>query len=271
MKNREMNLGLTTTFALGLALSLGSLAAAQDKQPVSGITGQAPQGESRIELGLAFAQSLGSSTFSGTQTIRDYAEDGSLRSSYDVGKAPGGGFDIQYNVSSKFGVRLGAQTFSRKSTGTFEASVPHPFFFSRPRAVRGTVADLGFSETGLSLTAVYRGGSGKWKFNLEGGPAYFNVNATLAERITLGEVYPYDTVTFGGITSTKKKVSPIGFAVGLELGRELSSAVSVVAQGRFTQGSGDIDLNGQKLSIKAGGAQARIGLRIILARKRVGS
>jgi hypothetical protein len=89
--------------------------------------------------------------------------------------------------------------------------------------------------------------------------------------VTLGEVYPYDTVTFGGITSTKKKVSPIGFAVGLEVGRELTSSVSVVAQGRFAQGSGDIDLNGQSLNIKAGGAQARIGLRITLARKRVGS
>ncbi len=267
MKNTQVKV----SFALGLALSLGRLAAAQDAQPVSGITGQASQGESRIELGLAFAQSLGSQTFSGTRTIRDYAEDGSLRSSYEVGKSPGGGFDIQYNLSEKLGIRLGAQTFSRKSTGTFEASVPHPFFFARPRTVTGTVESLGFSESAVSLTAVYRGGSGKWKLNLEGGPAYFNVNATLAERVTLGEVYPYDTVTFGGISSTKKKVSPIGFAVGLEIGRELTNAVSVVAQGRFTQGSGDIDLNGQTLNIKAGGAQARIGLRLILARKRVGS
>ncbi len=265
------NLGMKMTIALGLALSLAGLGAAQDKQPISGITGQAPQGESRIEVGLAFAHSLGSSSFSGTQTIRDYAEDGTLRSTYDVSKSPGGAFDIQYNVSPRFGVRLGAQTFSRKSVGTFEASVPHPFFFSRPRTVAGTVSGLGFSESALSLTAVYRGGSGKWKFNLEGGPAYFNVNATVAERITLGEVYPYDTVTFGGITSTKKKVSPIGFAVGLEVGRELSRAVSVVAQGRFSQGSGDIDVNGQSLSVKAGGAQARIGLRFVLARKRLAS
>ncbi|GEM_PF-1999861 len=264
------NLGMKLPSALGLALALSSPAMAQDRQPVSGITGQTPVGPSRIEVGLAFAQTLGSSSFSGTQTIRDYQEDGSLRSSYDVGKAPGGGFDLQYNLSARFGVRLGAQTFSRKSSGTFVASVPHPFFFSRPRTVTGTVEGLGFSESAFSLTAVYRGGSGKWKLNLEGGPAYFNVNATLAERVTLAEVYPYDTVTFGGITPTKKKVSPIGFAVGLEIGRELSRAVSVVAQGRFTQGSGDLDLNGQTINIKAGGAQARIGLRIVLARKRVG-
>ena len=87
--------------------------------------------------------------------------------------------------------------------------MPHPFFFSRPRTVTGTVESLGFSESAVSLTAVYRGGSGKWKLNLEGGPAYFNVNATLAERVTLGEVYPYDTVTFGGISSTKTTSSGI--------------------------------------------------------------
>ena len=107
--------------------------------------------------------------------------------------------------------------------------------------------------------------------NFEGGPAYFSVNATVAEKISYGEVYPYDTATFSGIVSVKKKASPFGFAVGLEVGREIAKSVSVVAQGRFTQGSGDIDVNGQKINIKAGGAQARLGLRIILARKRAGS
>lgn len=265
MKNLETRMSI----ALGLVLTLGSLATAQDKQPVSGITGQAPQGESRIEVGLAFAQTLGSSTFSGTRTVRDYAEDGTLNSSYKVGKAPGGAVDLQYNLSGKFGVRIGAQTFSRKSTGTFDARIPHPFFFAKPRSASGTQTGLGFSEAAYSLTAVYRGGSGKWKLNLEGGPAYFSVNATIAEKISYGDVYPYDTVTFGGIVSSKKKASPIGFAAGLEVARELSRSVSVVAQGRFTQGSGDLDLNGQKIKIKAGGAQARIGLRLVLARKRV--
>ena len=120
----------------------------------------------------------------------------------------------------------------------------------------------------FSLTAVYRGGSGKWKVNVEAGPAFFNVNATIADRVTLGETYPYDTVQFGGITSSKRKVSPIGFAVGLEVGREVSKSVAVVVQGRFSQGTGDLDVNGQKISVKAGGAQARIGLRLVLARKK---
>jgi hypothetical protein len=227
-------------------------------------------GESRIEVGLAFAQTLGSTTFDASQTVKEYLEDGTLKSSYDVGKAPGGGFDVQYNLKPRFGIRAGAQTFSRKSTGTFTAQIPHPFFFARPRSVSGSQSGLGFSETAFTLTGVYRGGSGKWKMNLEAGGAYFTVNATVAEKITYGEVYPYDTATFSGITPAKKKVSPIGFAVGLEVGRELSKAVSVVVQGRFTQGSGDLDINGAKIAIKAGGAQARVGLRLVLARKKVG-
>ena len=258
-------------FALVIALALGNPSFAQDMQPASGLTGQTPRGESRIEVGLAFAQTIGASNFSASQSIREYAEDGTFKSSYKVGGSPGGGFDLQYNVSGKFGVRLGAQTFSRKSTGTFEAQLPHPFFFLRPRSVSGTKGDLGFSEAAYSLTGVYRAGSGKWRVNFEGGPAYFSVNATVAEKVTYGEVYPYDTATFSGIVSVKRKASPFGFAVGLEIGRELAKSVSVVAQGRFTQGSGDIDVNGQKIHIKAGGAQARLGLRIILARKRVGS
>ena len=267
MKNLEARMSI----ALGLMLAAGSLAGAQDKQPISNITGQAPVGESRIEVGLAFAETLGSSTFSGTQTVRDYAEDGTLKSSYKVGNAPGGAFDLQYNVKSKFGVRLGFQTFSRKSTGTFDAQIPHPFFFGKPRSVSGTQSDLGFSESAFAVTAVYRGGSGKWKVNVEGGPAFFSVSATVAEKITYGDVYPYDTVTFGGITSSKKKISPFGFAVGLEVGREVSKSVAVVVQGRFSQGTGDLDVNGQKMSVKAGGAQVRVGLRLVLARKKAGT
>ena len=258
-----------STFVLALAFAAGSLVSAQDR--VSSITGQPPQGDSRIEVGLAFAQSLGSTTFSGTQTIKDYAEDGTLKSSYDVGGAPGGAFDLQYNLKSKFGLRLGFQTSSRKSTGTFDAQVPHPFFFSRLRSVSGTQSDMGFSESAFSLTAVYRGGSGKWKFNAEAGPALFNVNATVADHLTLGETYPYDTVQFSGVTSSKKKVSPFGFAVGVEIGRQVSNAVAVVVQGRFSQGTGDLDVNGQKMSVKAGGGQVRAGLRLTVARKKVGS
>lgn len=263
------NLNGRTTFALGLALVAGSLANAQDR--ISSITGSPAQGDSRIEVGLAFAQTLGSTTFGSTQTIKDYAEDGTLKSSYAVGGAPGAAFDLQYNLSGRFGVRAGFQTFSRKSEGTFEAQVPHPFFFSRLRSVSGKETDMGFSESAISLTAVYRAGSGKWKVNVEGGPAFFNVNATIADRILLGETYPYDTVQFGGVTSSKKKVSPIGFAVGLEVGRELSKSVAAVVQGRFSQATGDLDLNGQKMSVKAGGASVRIGLRVILARKKLGA
>ena len=221
MKNQKSRL-----FTLALALA-GGLASAQDAQPVSSVTGQRPQGESRIEVGANFAQVFGSSSFSGTRTIRENAEDGTLKSSYDVGGAPGLALDLQYNVNRKFGVRLGAETFSRTSTGTFDASVPHPFFFSRPRTASGTESDLGFSESAFSLTAVYRGRSGKWLFNLEGGPAFFNVSATVANRMTLNETYPYDTVTYGGIEKGEKTVSPFGFAVGLEVGRELSNALAV--------------------------------------------
>lgn len=264
-------LDLWMASALTLALAAASLAGAQDRQPVSNLTGQAPLGESRIEVGLAFAQTLGTVSFDSSQTFKEYLEDATFKSSYKVGKAPGAGFDLQYNFTRKFGIRAGAQTFSRKSDGTFDAQIPHPFFFSKPRSVSGAQSGLGFSETAFSLTGVIRGGSGKWKVNLEGGPAMFSVNATLAEKVTYGDVYPYDSVTFSGISSVKKKVSPFGFAVGIELGRELSKAVSVVAQGRFTSASGNLDLNGQTIKIKAGGAQARVGLRLVLARKRAGS
>jgi hypothetical protein len=256
------------TIALLLVLSVGRLSA-QDNPSASKVAKQDAQGESRIEVGLAFAQTLGSATFSATQTLRDYAEDGRFNSSYDVAGAPGAGFDLQYNLTRNFGLRIGAQTFSRKSTAAFEAQIPHPFFFSQPRTISGSQSSLGFNEAAYSLTGVYRARSGKWNLNIEGGPAYFSVRATVAEKVTYTDVYPYDTAAFGGITSSKHKISPFGFAVGLEVGRQLTPSASVVAQGRFSQASGDLDVSGQKVGIKAGGAQARLGVRFVLARKRV--
>ena len=260
----------TCTFIFSAALATAGVPSveAQDKQPVSAVTGDPVKGPSRIELGLDFAETLGTSTFKSNQTIREFAEDGTLVGAYKVGKSPGAGFHVQYNLGKTFGVRLGGQTFSRTSTGTFDAKIPHPFFFGKPRSAQATVSGLGFSEAAFSLTGVYRGGSGKWKLNLEGGPAYFSVNATVADTWIYGQVYPYDTATLSGINKVKKKASPIGFAAGIEVGRELSPAVSIVAQGRYTGGSGDITVNGQKISIKAGGAQARIGLRLVLARSK---
>ena len=260
----------TCTFIFSAALATAGVPSveAQDKQPVSAVTGDPVKGPSRIEAGLDFAETLGTSTFNSNQTIREFAEDGTLTGAYKVGQSPGFGFHIQYNLGKTFGVRLGGQTFSRKSTGTFDAKIPHPFFLAKPRSAQATVSALGFNEAAVSLTGVYRGGAGKWKFNLEGGPAYFSVDATVAEKWEYGQVYPYDTVTLSGVARTKQQVSPFGFAAGIEFGRELSPAVSVVAQGRYTGGSGDLTVNGQKINIKAGGAQARIGLRIVLARSK---
>jgi opacity protein-like surface antigen len=267
------NLNIRLPFTLGLALALGSasLAQAQDKQPVSSVTGKPPQGDSRFEVGIAAAGSFSESSFGGAQTVKDYVENGTFTSSYSVGKAPGVAFDLQYNFTKKFGVRAGVQTFTRKTSGVFDAQVPHPFFFGTLRHVTGSQGDMDFKETALALTGVYRGGSGKWILNAEAGPAFFNVDATLADHLTLNEVYPYDTLSFNGVTTVKKSVSPFGFAVGLEFGRELTDAISIVAQGRFSQGTKDVPLNGQNLSIKAGGGSARIGLRFVAGRKKAGS
>lgn len=246
-----------------LALGLSGHAFAQDQEP-------AQRGDSRIEVGLAFAQSLGSQTFGASQTQREYAEDATFDSSYKTGSAPGGAFHLQYNLTDRFGLRVGAQTFSRMSEGSFNGRIPHPFFFSQPRSISGTQSDLAFTETAFSLTGVVQGRSGNWSVSLEGGPAYFKVDATVAERIGFTDVYPFDTATFSGITSSKHSVSPFGFAVGLEIGREFSPSVAAVLQGRFTQASGDISVKGQTIGIKAGGAQVRLGLRFVLARKGTG-
>jgi len=233
---------------------------------VSANVGAQPRDESRIEAGAAFAQTFGSTTFSATRTVRESVEDGSLSSSYKTKGASGGAFHVQYNFGAKFGVRAGAQFSSRTSDGTFTGQSPHPFFFNRPRTFSGSQNGLGFKESAFSLTAVMRGGSGKWSYAVEAGPVLFSVDATLATGARLTDTYPYDTATFASVTTAKSKASPVGIAAGLEFGRVLNDSVTAFVQGRYAGGSADVDVAGSPVTIKAGGVQARIGLKIVLAR-----
>ena len=227
---------------------------------------RAQSSEPRIEGGISFAQTVSATKFDATRTYRESAEDATFAASYKAKAAPGAAFHLQYNFSPKFGVRAGVQFASRKSDATITGQSPHPFFFSRPRAYSGEATGLGFSETGFSLTAVLRGRSGKWAYGLEAGPALFSVNATLAARPRLSETYPYDTTTFGGAETVKRKVSPVGVAVGVEFGRMVNDSVTVFVQGRYAGGSADADLEGTPVSVKAGGASARAGVSFTLVK-----
>lgn len=259
---------MKTTFlrALAVALCLASAAVAQP-QPPAPADPPRPKGPARLDFGLAFSQIVSTSSFSSTQTIREYAEDGTFGASYEVKGAPGAAFDLQYHFTEKFGLRASFQASSRKSDGEFTASLPHPFFFSRPRSAAGTVTGLGFQEKAYALTAVFQR-TGDWGVSFEAGPAFFSVNATLADSMRTAQVYPYDTVAFEGVVSSKKKVSPVGFAAGLSLSRRLGPSVDAVVGANFTTGSGMVSIGGRDVSVKAGGLQARAGLRIVVARKK---
>ena len=108
---------------------------------------------------------------------------------------------------------------------------------------------MGFPQSAISLTAVYRTGSGKWSDQRRSGPA-LNGNATIADRITLERHTPM-TPSSSGASASKQKVSPIGFVVGPgSAGRSRSpwpgGPMVASARARVTSTSA-----GQKISIKA--------------------
>jgi opacity protein-like surface antigen len=230
-------------------------------------TAGAPKGRARFEIGAAFMQSPGTSSFSATQTNRENLENATFTASYNTKAAPGGSFHVQYNVTRSLGVRVGGTSVSRKSDATYSGQSPHPFFFNRPRSYSGEQKGLGFEESAFTVSAVLHGESGKWNYALDAGAAFFTLNATIIDRPQLTDTYPFDTVIPATVTSTKKSASPKGVSVGVELGRALTDAITVYARGGYAGGSADLDVNGTPVNVKAGGAEARLGVKFTLGRK----
>lgn len=254
--------------ALFVAVAISAnLASAQTTVAPTPDAASGPKGPSRVDLGLSFAQIVNASTFSTTGTVREFAEDGTFSANYKVKGAPGGMIDLQYNLKETVGIRVGFQSSGRKSNADFTGSVPHPFFFNRPRSVQGSASGLRFTEQAITVAAVLRK-TGKWGYAVDAGPAFFNLNATLADSIRYAHSFPYDTASFAGANSSRKKSSFVGISAGVSLSRALGPSFDAVAGVRYSGGTGSVTAAGKSVDVKAGGVQAQIGLRLVLMRKK---
>ena len=208
----------------------------------------------------------GNPTFGGTRTFDEYAEQTTIRTSYETGSAWGPDAAVQVRVYRDFGVRVGFSSASREVFGALDVSRPHPLHFDRPRAATAELGDLSYSERALHLDLAFARSVGHLDWSLFAGVTLFQVEAEVLGEVTFNDVYPFHELAIASTSKVTVESSPVGFNVGGGLDYRFGRS------GRFGLGvqllysTGDAELQATPESdasaFKTGGLQVGAGLRV---------
>ena len=104
------------------------------------------------------------------------------------------GADIR--LTPRFALGASGSFLERRSSGDASASIPHPFFFNRPRPVSGTFTDVDGQTVAIHLQARwFRPIGRRLDLSLSGGPSVFQAQQEFVADVADGSDYPYDTAT----------------------------------------------------------------------------
>lgn len=224
-----------------------------------------PQPIDRIYISVNGAFQTSGNSFGETVTFRENAEDGRFSTDYEVKSGPALNISVGASLWRNIGVGVGVTRYSKRTPTAFSASVPHPFFFNRPREVEGEVADIDREELAVHVQArATFVPTPRIQAVVFGGPSFFTVKQGIVTDFEITEAYPYDTATFSrGITTTVDE-SKVGFNVGADVGYFFTRQVGVGGSVQWAATTIDAPASAGTgtFEIKAGGFQAGAGLRL---------
>jgi hypothetical protein len=80
----------------------------------------------------------------------------------------------------------------------------------------------------------------------------------MASAVTFTEVYPYDTATFTGVTTTSARAETVGVTSGADVAFKVSRRFGLGAELRYSYGSAKLKSGGQSGTMKLGGLQVGV-------------
>lgn len=202
--------------------------------------------------------------FTDGATKRENAEDGRFDSTYVVKGGPSVDVAGGAVLWRGLGVGVGFSRFSVSTPSTVTASIPHPFFFNRARAVSGDATDLKREEVAVhvQMRAVVPVGA-RLQAMVFGGPSFFRVKQDMVTDVTYTDSYPYDVATFRTATATAGSASKMGFNAGGDLAFFFTRQLGLGATVQFAGTTVEMPAaGGTQRDVKVGGVQAGGGLRL---------
>jgi hypothetical protein len=219
------------TLTLSITVLVTLHASFVSAQPPSGrvtrsVSTGAETGYVDINVGLQAT----STAFDITTHPLTFVEPATVQTTYSVKGARefdvGGGVRVTHRLA----VGGSISKFEKGGNVTVDAQVPHPFFFDRARKVSGTADNLSRLETGFHGKVVFIAPVGAgWEVLVSGGPSFFQVEQDLVEDIKIKETYPYDTASFDTAVAKRHSSSGLGFNVGADVTRLLTTHIGVGA------------------------------------------
>jgi hypothetical protein len=202
--------------------------------------------------------------FQDTATFQEHAEDGRFDTEYTIEAGPT--FDVAGGaiLGRHIGAGVGVVRFARSTTATVNASIPHPFFFSRSRSASGDVPGLQRQELAVHLQARVIVPLGRrLEATVTGGPSFFRIEQDLVNDFTYAEQYPYDAATFlDGVVGTAEG-STIGVNAGADVSFFFTRQVGIGVNVQYSTATISVaSPGGGSIALKAGGVQSGGGLRL---------
>ena len=179
-----------------------------------------------------------------------------------IGPAINGGFGVLLSRKG-LGAAVSVTRFSRNGTVQVDASIPHPFFFDRPREISGEADDISRSETDIHGQLTYTLQTrNRLRVMLGGGVSVFNVEQELVTTVRYTESFPFDEAQFSGVDTDRSSATAIGFNAGVDIRWLLSRNLGVGGLIRYSRGTVDLDVQDRTVDVEAGGLQALGGIRV---------
>jgi len=233
------------------SLAVPALAAGQD----SGWDG-------RVRIGINGGIQTSDNAIHQAFTLQKNLEGTPITADIAVQREPLFDAGLVVRIRGRFGVGVAVSYAMRDINADVTAQIPHPFFFSQPRAVTGTAA-AGRTETTTHIDAVWMVPSRKVDVLLSVGPSLFNVTQTLITDVLYADAYPYDAATFGSAPTATARRTATGFHVGADVTVKLSAHVGVGGLLRFSRASATFTAGtDNSVTTDLGGLQAGGGVRI---------
>jgi hypothetical protein len=252
--------------ALGAAILLGTVVPARAQVPTR------PRVPARaldhVRLMINAGEQASSITLNDTQTFQQYQEQGTFTLGRTIGKRPFYDGGVAFHIVSGLHAGVSFSFFTDTGSGKVTAQVPHPFFFNQLRTTSGTTSGIDRKETTVHIQVSWTArAAGGIELTAFGGPSIFQTEQGLATKVNLtlaNEVYPYDTLSFPGVTTQTVKGNVNGYNAGADMTWKLGKTFGLGALIRYSHGQKNFTpTGGQAVKIETGGLHAGGGLRVV--------
>jgi outer membrane protein with beta-barrel domain len=219
----------------------------------------------RLRVSVNAAAQVTSHTLTQSFTIPINVESAPISTSLDLTSAPMFDIGASYRILNRLAVGVSATSLSRSIDGTFQAKIPHPFFFNTLRPISGDLSGLTHKEVGAHIYAMYFVPvSSKLDVGIFGGPSHFSVKQDFVTDVDYTSSYPFDTATFTGAPTETVSRGATGYNVGADVSWRLSKVLAVGGLIRVTGASTTFTVaSGNTIDADVGGLQTGAGVRIM--------